>query len=338
MNKPLVSILIPVYNAEKYVAEAIESALNQTHRNIEIIIIDDGSTDKSIEIVLEMIDNDPRIKLLKRNREPKGAATCRNIGISESTGKYIIFLDSDDILSKDCLIKRVDYMERNKELDFAVFQMQSLGNKRQLLTKNKPDYLKAFLSFDLPWTITCPIWKREYILTLGGFDENFQRLQDPEFHVRALVKKPKYTVLFDTEPDCFYRPCDESKRTYQFIFNQLKGYYHFINKFMNNDYLSKDDKVVLKKILILYFFSITYPVNKEVINMLIRILELIKKNNFLTSSKYYMIKNFVLLIPYFNSLILQKILIRLSTLLFDIREFCLMHPRYNIFLNNIKNK
>lgn len=95
MSTPLVSIIIPVYNAEKYLAEAITSALAQTWPNKEIIIVDDGSTDRSLEIAQQFDD-----KIIKiRQQANSGAAVARNYGLEQSTGEYIQFLDADDVIS-----------------------------------------------------------------------------------------------------------------------------------------------------------------------------------------------------------------------------------------------
>ena len=90
----MVSIITPVYNSEKYIEETLKSVIDQTFEFWEHFIIDDGSTDNSIKIVKKFSNLDKRIKLLNRNREPKGANTCRNIGVHHSKSKYIIFLDS----------------------------------------------------------------------------------------------------------------------------------------------------------------------------------------------------------------------------------------------------
>ena len=89
-----VSIVVPVYNAEKYVAECIESLINQTYKNIEIILINDGSKDKSYEICERYAKKDARIQLY--NQENIGVSKTRNKGIEKASGKYILFVDSDD--------------------------------------------------------------------------------------------------------------------------------------------------------------------------------------------------------------------------------------------------
>lgn len=111
-----VSILMPMYNSEKYVQEAIDSVLNQTYENFELIIVDDGSIDSSVEIVEKY--NDPRIKLYK-NIENKGLPYTRNKLLSLATGEYIALLDSDDIALPNRLQIQVDFLERNQNVDIV---------------------------------------------------------------------------------------------------------------------------------------------------------------------------------------------------------------------------
>ena len=100
---PAISVIIPVYNSEKYLAECLNSIINQTFKDIEIICIDDGSTDKSLEILNKYKEKDDRIHILTQQNEYAGAA--RNKGLSIATGNYIIFLDSDDFFELDMLEK-----------------------------------------------------------------------------------------------------------------------------------------------------------------------------------------------------------------------------------------
>lgn len=96
MNKPLISVVVPVYNVEEYLHECIRSIVNQTYTNLEIILVDDGSTDHSPDICDEWMKRDPRIKVIhKRNG---GASSARNIGIEQAAGEYLGFVDSDDYI------------------------------------------------------------------------------------------------------------------------------------------------------------------------------------------------------------------------------------------------
>lgn len=207
-----ISIVTPLFNNEKYVSETIFSVINQTYTDWEMVIIDDGSTDGSYDIVKNFASKDSRIRLYHRERLPKGGNVCRNIGIEKSRGKYIIFLDADDLLYPSCLENRVKLMESKKDLDFAVFQMDTFSPsgkiKDRILTHHSENYLYSFLSHNLPWQTTCPIWNINFLKeVLVGFDERFLRLQDPEFHTRALlVKNVKFEVYSGIEyTDCSYR-------------------------------------------------------------------------------------------------------------------------------------
>lgn len=205
METPLVTIAIPVFNSEKYLEETLQSVVDQDYPFWECILVDDGSTDRSLHIIRSFTQIDDRFKSYQRNRELKGVSVCRNIAIEASKGDYLIFLDSDDLLHQECLSKRVSFMKEYPELDFAVFQMQAFGRKSFPVTLQSDDYLKSFLSFDFPWAVTSPIWKIGFLKKMGGFNEKLSILEDPELHIRALLKKPAYVVLIDHEPDCFYR-------------------------------------------------------------------------------------------------------------------------------------
>lgn len=94
----LISVIIPVYNVEKYLKECIESVLEQTYSNLEILLIDDGSTDKSLEICESYANIDERIVVIHQIN--KGLSSARNIGIENACGEYLVFVDSDDCINK----------------------------------------------------------------------------------------------------------------------------------------------------------------------------------------------------------------------------------------------
>ena len=96
MNKELVSIITPMYNSEKYIGQTIESVLNQTYKNWEMLIVDDCSNDNSPNIVKEYVQIDNRIKYIRVNKN-KGVSNARNTGLQQARGRFIAFLDSDDI-------------------------------------------------------------------------------------------------------------------------------------------------------------------------------------------------------------------------------------------------
>ncbi|MBS5978835.1 MAG: glycosyltransferase [Dysgonomonas mossii] len=126
MNKPKVSVIIPVYNTELFVEEAIKSVLNQTLTDIEVIVVNDGSTDNSLQVIERLANTDSRIK--KITQENQGQSVARNLGLNIAKGEYIYFMDSDDILKEDSL--SYCYEKCNKEqLDFVFFDAINFGNE-----------------------------------------------------------------------------------------------------------------------------------------------------------------------------------------------------------------
>lgn len=113
MGNPLVSIIMPAYNAERFIRESIESVINQTYKNWELLVINDFSNDLTKVIVEEHCKKDKRIKLLEQEKN-KGVAKARNRGIKESKGKYVAFLDSDDLWKNNKLEIQIKYMQVNK--------------------------------------------------------------------------------------------------------------------------------------------------------------------------------------------------------------------------------
>lgn len=125
----LVSIIMPNYNGEKYLKETLDSVLNQTYENWELLFVDDCSTDRSVEIVKSYKDS--RIKLLL-NETNSGAATSRNYALREAKGKWIAFLDSDDLWTNDKLEKQVEFMEKNA-YSFSYTKYEEIdGNSNKL--------------------------------------------------------------------------------------------------------------------------------------------------------------------------------------------------------------
>ena len=132
MNEELISVIIPVYNVEKFLPYSLERVINQTYKNLEIILINDGSTDGSKAICEKYAKNDKRIKLLSQKNQ--GAAVARNTGLEVASGEYIGFVDSDDVISLEfyeCLYKLL------KETDSDISECASVQiSDEDLFNKN----------------------------------------------------------------------------------------------------------------------------------------------------------------------------------------------------------
>ena len=210
-----VTIIIPIYNVEKYLREAIESAINQTYKNLEIILVDDGSTDNSGRICDEYISVDERIKVI--HKKNGGLSDARNAGLDNCTGEYIMFLDSDDFLEPDA----VENMHKEiveKDADYVIgnyINATEEGEKWEKpvfdLEKYKPfklsihDYMNSF--FIMNSSVCNKIFKKEFI---------------DELNLRFVVGLPAEDAIFTTY--CFIK----SEKVYYipnlvFNYRQRKG-------------------------------------------------------------------------------------------------------------------
>ena len=155
MVEPLVSIIIPVYNASNYLNVTIKTVLDQTYENWELILIDDASTDKSVEIISKYLSN-KKIKLLRNNRN-MGAALTRNKGVLASKGEYLCFLDADDLWDTEKLSKQVSIMKKHNYhftytgYVFSNSKCEPVGNI--IKAPLKCDY-KKYLKTTIIWTST----------------------------------------------------------------------------------------------------------------------------------------------------------------------------------------
>lgn len=162
-----VSIIVPVYNVEKYLVRCIESLINQTFKNIEIILINDGSTDNSLNIINEYRKKDKRIKLI--NNKNNGVSYSRNIGIKQSTGDYIMFVDSDDWIDKDAIKNMYALAIKNScDLIMCSYTREFLnGSKeRKIMLDDEVIYEKKNIKRDLLRRLIGPI-KGELVKSEG---------------------------------------------------------------------------------------------------------------------------------------------------------------------------
>lgn len=206
----MVSIIMPIYNRASIVQRSLDSLILQTYGDWECIVVDDGSTDDTINILNNNACLDNRFRVYERDvTKIKGAPTCRNIGLEKAKGDFIIFLDSDDILQSHCLESRLANFKKEKNKDFLIFPMGVFINssiQKKDITTTKT-YLEDFLSYKLPWSIMCPIWKVDFLRSLCGFKEGYPRLNDPELMIRALIKSgDNYKVINNVEFDSIYYP------------------------------------------------------------------------------------------------------------------------------------
>ncbi len=190
-----VSVIIPCFNKEDYINSAIESATSQSYEDVEVIVIDDGSTDKSLEV----IRNYENGKITWRTQKNQGAPIARNRGLSLATGEFIKFLDADDVLAEGALEKQVDQMRNICGEDEIVFgDLATIDRDGEIIDHvryKRFEYgecasLKDVLKENI-WT-SCPLHRKEYLIEVERFDEKITKSQEYFIHLQMVLKGIKF--------------------------------------------------------------------------------------------------------------------------------------------------
>lgn len=189
----MVSIIIPCYNYEQYIAQAIESALSQTYSDVEVIVVNDGSTDSSAEAITPYADEITYIET-----ENHGACHARNTGWRRATGRYIKFLDADDTLYIDAIEKQVAQSEERDDNDHVVFgDARYVTEEGTIVNEEKKPSRDGNVTEDeylLANNIQTarPLHRRALLQAVGGFDEELPRAQEYDLHLRLALHGARF--------------------------------------------------------------------------------------------------------------------------------------------------
>lgn len=191
MNNLSVSVVIPSFNREKLVMNAIESALSQDYDNlIEVIVVDDNSTDRTEDVVISRMRDDPRLKYIK-NTKNLGGGGSRNKGIAAASGEIIAFLDSDDVWKKERLSSQINAFEDCMVVAaFCNYEMRQYETSELISTnskaKNKP--IDRIYTGNFLGSTSCLMARRETLCEIGMFDARLKSCQDWDIYIRLLQK------------------------------------------------------------------------------------------------------------------------------------------------------
>ncbi len=239
-KSPKLSIVMPFFNQKELVAEMIDSILANDYQDWELLAVDDGSTAETIEYLSHYSNVDSRIHFIPRNREPKGAPTCRNIGMEMARGEYLIFFDSDDYITPYCLTSRVVQLDTHEMLDFMIFPSGEY-NERGFYKENAkysfgyPLYrndLKALIRRTLPFVVVNNIYRTASIRAKRLlWDTHLQSYQDSDFNIQALLKGLQYDYSL-SEPDYGYRIAGNTNSISKNITSEKhrKSHLYFLDK------------------------------------------------------------------------------------------------------------
>lgn len=216
MNTSVISIIIPTYNRVDLLRETLDSVRAQTYANWEAIVVDDCSSDDTETYVSEIEAEEPRVRYLRRQGDQGNANVCRNQGLAAANGEYVVFLDSDDLIMPDCLERRIAIMERNLDLDFAVFPAMKFVDSPDEPTGTFGEWngtgdLDRLLRLNWPIQTTGPIWRSGVFDRIGTWDERLPSWQDWEFILRAIALGAKYLRFPDH--DYYFRVKRHEEKT-----------------------------------------------------------------------------------------------------------------------------
>lgn len=255
----MISIIIPTFNNGSQLGETLSSVLVQSSNLWECLIVDDGSNDViTKDIVESFLNKDDRFRYFQRpiNRL-KGANACRNIGIEQALGKYVMFLDADDLLSKDCILNR---LKKKDDHFVSIFPMGtfniSVHEDIKIVNRHLVDnssYLEMFLSYQTPWPITSLLIPKNLIKI--KFSEKLNRFQDIDFSIRLILDLGEDCFrYFDDSPDSFYRRDLNNLKKFkdpQFIVNVVTSFYILMEQLIPHVILLKNEET-LKPLAIFY--------------------------------------------------------------------------------------
>lgn len=205
MSRPLISIIMPCYNAEAYIEQAVINVFEQTYGNVELIVVDDGSSDSSPALLTKVANTYPELTLL--HQPNKGPYPARNLALQHAKGEFIVFLDADDYWSVDCLEKLYSALV-NANADVSYCGWQNIVENGQ----DGPPYIppayekanihEAFLN-GCPWPIHSALTRKSIVDQVGGFSERRFSAMDYDFWIR--ISAVTQNIVLVPEVLAFYR-------------------------------------------------------------------------------------------------------------------------------------
>lgn len=205
MNNPKVSVIIPVYNVEKYLRECLDNVVNQTLRDIEIICIDDGSVDSSLLILEKYREKDQRVKVLSQENSGSGAA--RNRGIRSARGEYIAFLDADDFYPEAETLEKIYRAAVQHDVRICGGSFSIVWPDGKVVTRFdserywgytfEKDSLWEYRDYQFDFGYHRFLYRRDFLLKNRLFFPDYLRYQDPPFFVRAMTAAGSFYALRD---------------------------------------------------------------------------------------------------------------------------------------------
>lgn len=323
-NYPLITVLLPVYNCEKYFFESVQSILSQTYKHFELLIIDDCSTDKTLEICKSF--KDERIVLIEKEKN-SGYTDSLNYGISIAKGKYIARMDGDDISLPERFEKQINFLEQNPTISLCGTAIQIIGTNKVLKHPLKHDEIKVNLckgsSFFHPTVMGKTQMFRDNL-----YDKSYEPAEDYELWTRLIFK---YNVANLDNILLLYRVHENQVSVANNSIQSLSAYKSQLKMFNHlgiEKYFSQNDLDMV------FRFQISKSINDYKIT-----LKVLKKLRTLNIEKnIYKLKEFSALISKFEENTLKNFLSMYRIASFKTLMFLLRNTSFSVFYKLLKYK
>lgn len=257
---PLISIIIPNYNRDALIAETLDSIIMQTYQNWECIIVDDGSTDNSKEVIQKYVNNDNRLKLYDRpSDKPKGANSCRNYGFELSNGDLINWFDSDDIMLKEYLHAIAESYSQEKKFIIASLYIfdETLNKRKPVDLKIKTNLFKDYILWNFRITTGSVFFKRSFIDGKELFLTRIKRGQETELFSRLFFQIENDSYLIINKPLFLYRQHKDTKTHRNKTYNKtyLKSTIYITKENLKKCLILEDQELIFifSHALLVYF-------------------------------------------------------------------------------------
>lgn len=264
MNNPLVSIIIPTYNRAHLICETLDSVLAQTYKNWECIVVDDGSTDNTVEVVNSYVQKDIRFQFHQRPADrKKGANSCRNYGFELSKGDYINWFDDDDVMHKDFIKIKRKYLGENNKYKVIICSGYFVDSNLKILRETNycslQNIFKTYTMYKSEVLTPSVLIKKDFLTKEMLFKLDLTRGQETEFFHRLFFSLNRDEYKYENDKLFYYREHPES------ITSKNKEFYIYENRFsqayttienIKRGFLLKDEDIInhMHKFSLFYCF------------------------------------------------------------------------------------
>lgn len=260
MRQVLVSIIIPCYNVEEYVSEAIESALNQTYRPIEIIAVDNNSADRTLKILKEYERRYPDLITVLEEKK-QGSSAARNKGMSIAKGEWLQFLDADDLLLPMKIKHQMELINKVQGIKFLIgtaYIYEKIDKQNFIIRLENTGNPYIDFAFSNIGTTNSNLFQRDAVIKAGGWDESLNNAEDVDLYFKIVSLAKLDEIIYDTEANSFYRQRASGQIS---SYNYVSQYENIIKvRHRHYTFLQKEHPELFSQYKLLFLDMLYFPI------------------------------------------------------------------------------